>query len=62
MLRRGRGLLLQGAASTLADCLGEALAERAGTASDGRKFLVALNEMRVGAVEDRAGTIHRQET
>ena len=62
LLSRGRGLLLQGAASTLADYLGEALAERACTASEGREFLAALNETRVGAVEDCAGTIHRQET
>ncbi|MGH3175113.1 MAG: MerR family transcriptional regulator, partial [Streptosporangiaceae bacterium] len=34
-LRRGRPLLLQGAASTLADRLGAALAERAGTVGDG---------------------------
>ena len=60
LLRRGRPMLLQGAASTLADRLGAALAERAGTASDGGRLLAALDEVRVGAFADAAGTIHRQ--
>ena len=60
LLRRGRPLLLQGAASTLADRIGAALAERAGTASDGGRLLAALDEVRVGAVADSAGTIHRR--
>jgi DNA-binding transcriptional MerR regulator len=59
-LRRGRPLLLQGAASTLADRLGAALAERAGTVGDGGRLLAALDEVRVGAVADSAGRIHRQ--
>ena len=59
LLRRGRPLLLQGAASTLADRIGAALAERAGTASDGGRLLAVLDEIRVGAVADAAGTIHR---
>jgi hypothetical protein len=58
LLRRGRPLLLQGAASTLADRLGAALAVRADTAGDGR-FRAALDEIRVGAVVDSAGTISR---
>ena len=59
LLRRGRPLLLQGAASALADRLGAALAERADTASDGGRLRAALDEIRVGAVADSAGTIHR---
>ena len=60
LLRRGRPLLVQGAASTLADRIGAALAERAGTATDGARLLAILDEIRVGAVADSAGTIHRQ--
>jgi len=59
LLRRGRPLLLQGAAGTLADRIGAALAERAGTARDGGQLLAVLDEIRVGAVADAAGTIHR---
>ena len=59
-LRRGRPMLLQGAASTLADRLGGALAERAGTARDGDRLRAALDEVRVGAFADDAGRIHRQ--
>jgi hypothetical protein len=59
-LRRGRPMLLQGAASTLADRLGQALAERAGTARDGDRLRAALDEVRVGAFADAAGRIHRQ--
>ena len=59
LLRRGRFLLLQGAASTLADRIGAALAGRAGTARDGGQLLTVLDEIRVGAVADAAGTIHR---
>jgi DNA-binding transcriptional MerR regulator len=61
LLRRGRPMLLQGAASMLADRIGAALAERAGTARDGARLLAALDEIRVGAVADAAGTIHRRE-
>jgi DNA-binding transcriptional MerR regulator len=60
LLRRGRPLLLQGVASILADRLGTALAERAGTAGDGGRLRVALEEVRVGAITDSAGTIHRR--
>jgi DNA-binding transcriptional MerR regulator len=60
LLRRGRPLLLQGAASTLADCLGAALAERADAADDGGRLRAALDDIRVGAVADSAGTIHRR--
>jgi DNA-binding transcriptional MerR regulator len=60
MLRRGRPLLLQGAASTLADRLGAALEEYADTAGDGGRLRAALDDIRVGAVTDSAGTIHRR--
>ena len=60
LLRRGRPLLLQGAASTLADRIGAALAERAGTATDGGRLLAVLDEIRVGAFADSAGRIHRR--
>jgi len=60
LLRRARPLLLQGAATTLADRIGAALTGRAATATDGARLLAALDEIRVGAVADSAGTIHRQ--
>jgi DNA-binding transcriptional MerR regulator len=60
LLRRGRPLLLQGAASTLADRLGAALAERADAADDGGRLRAALDDIRVGAVADSAGTIHQR--
>ena len=60
MLRRGRPLLLQGAASTLADRLGAALAEYADTVDDGGRLRAALDDIRVGAITDSAGTIHRR--
>jgi len=61
LFRRGRLLILQGAASTLADRLAAALAGRAATATNGGRLLAALEEIRVGAVADAAGTIHRLE-
>jgi DNA-binding transcriptional MerR regulator len=60
LLRRGRPLLLQGAASMLADRLGAALAERAEVAGDGGRLRAALDEIRVGAIVDSAGQIHRR--
>ncbi len=60
LLRRGRPLLLQGAASTLADRLGAALAEHAETAADGGRLRAALDEIRVGVIADSAGTIHQR--
>jgi len=59
MLRRGRPLVLQGTASTLADRLGAALAEHADTVGDGGRLRAALDELRVGVIADSAGTIHR---
>jgi DNA-binding transcriptional MerR regulator len=61
LLRRGRPLLLQGVASTLADQLGVALAEVSATARHGDQLRTALDQVRVGAVADSAGTIHRWE-
>jgi hypothetical protein len=55
LLRRGRPLLLQAAASTLADRLGAALYERAG---DG-DLRTALDDISVGVI-DSAGMIHRR--
>jgi DNA-binding transcriptional MerR regulator len=60
LLRRGRPLVLQGVASTFADRLGAALAERAETTGDGGRLRAALDEIRVGAVADAAGMIHRR--
>jgi DNA-binding transcriptional MerR regulator len=60
LLRRGRPLVLQGAASTLADGLGAALAERAEAADDGGRLRAALEQIRVGAIADAEGTIHRR--
>ena len=61
LLRRGRPLLLQGVASTLADRLGVALAERAEDDGDER-LKAALDAIRGGAVTDADGTIHRPVT
>jgi hypothetical protein len=61
LLLRGRPLMLQGAASTFADRLGAALVERAATADDGDTLRAALEKIRVRALADSAGTIHRQE-
>ena len=57
LLQRGRSLLLQGVASTLADRLGAALAQRAAATGDGR-LSAALDSVRIGAVTDADGTIH----
>jgi|SRR5215472_8620776 len=55
LLLRGRLLLLQGAASTLADQLGTALLERADGTEGGAALRAALERIRVGAVTDAAG-------
>jgi len=60
LLRRGRPLVLQATATTLADRLGAALGERAEAAGDGGRLRAALDETRVGAIADSAGTIHRR--
>lgn len=60
LFRRGRLLVLQGTASTLADRLAAALAERATTATDGDRLRAALDDVSVGVVADSAGTIRRR--
>jgi len=60
LLRRARPLMLQGVASTLADRLGAALAERADATGDGGRLRAALDDIRVGVVVDSSGTIHRR--
>jgi DNA-binding transcriptional MerR regulator len=60
MFRRGRPLLLQGTATTLADRLGAALGERADTMGDGDRLRAALEELQVGVIADSAGTIYRR--
>ena len=60
LLRRGRPLVLQATATTLADRLGAALGERAEAAGDGGRLRAALDDIRVGVVADSAGTMHRE--
>jgi len=60
MFRRGRPLMLQGAATTLADRLGVALGERADTMGDGDRLRAVLDVIGVGAITDSAGTIRRR--
>src|SRR5262249_40922208 len=59
LLQRGRLLLIQAAASTLADQLGAALQQRAATADAeaGPALASALDQIRIGATADAAGTI-----
>jgi DNA-binding transcriptional MerR regulator len=57
LFRRGRPLLLQGVATTLADRLGAALAERA---EGDNRMRAALDDVSVGVVTDAADTIHRR--
>jgi DNA-binding transcriptional MerR regulator len=62
MLQRGRLLLMQGAASTLADQLGAALLQRADSAdqagsTDGQALRAVLEQVRIGVFSDAAGKI-----
>jgi DNA-binding transcriptional MerR regulator len=58
MLRWGRLLLLQGALSTLADRLGEALADQADPDTDGGRALrAAIDEIRAGAIAGADGNL-----
>lgn len=57
LLRRGRLLLLQGVASTLADRLGRALQTRATDATDSPALQRAIDRVSVGAVTDAAGNL-----
>jgi DNA-binding transcriptional MerR regulator len=60
-LQRGRLLLLQGAASTLADSLGAALLHRSANIDGGPALHAALEQIRVGAVADASGNIGYRE-
>lgn len=62
LLRRGRQLLLQGAASTLADELGAALISRSDDTDGGAALRAAIDQVRIGAVTDSAGRISRRAT
>ncbi|HEV2378156.1 MAG TPA: MerR family transcriptional regulator [Streptosporangiaceae bacterium] len=57
LFQRGRHLLLQAAASTLADRLATALLLRSGDAKGGAELRAAVEHIRVGAVADSAGNI-----
>ena len=61
LLRRGRQLLLQGAASILADELGAALIRRSDDADAGAALRAALDRVRIGVVTDSAGRISHRE-
>jgi DNA-binding transcriptional MerR regulator len=58
LLQRGRLLLLQGTASTLADRLGAAIIEQADGTDSGATLRAAFERIRVRAVADSAGRIH----
>jgi DNA-binding transcriptional MerR regulator len=58
LLQRGRLLLLQAAASTLADRLGAALTRRSAGPGGATALRAALDQIRVGAVADASGNIH----
>jgi DNA-binding transcriptional MerR regulator len=60
VLQRGRGLLLQGVASILADRLGAALLARADHAPNGAALKAALDRIRVGVTTDAAGTVQHR--
>lgn len=60
MLQRGRGLLLQGVASILADRLGAALLARADHTPSGAELRGALDRIRVGVTSDADGTMRRK--
>jgi DNA-binding transcriptional MerR regulator len=70
LLQRGRLLLIQAAASTITDQLGAALLGRADQASKdsdgragdttGKALRDTIEQIRIGAVTDAAGTIRRQ--
>ena len=59
LLQRGRSLLLQGAASILADRLGSALLARADDTASGESLRAALDRIRIGVISDAAGTLQR---
>jgi DNA-binding transcriptional MerR regulator len=59
-LGRGRLLLLQGVASTLADRLSAALVRRSAGVSGGEMLREAIHRIRVGVVTDSAGRLHQR--
>lgn len=61
LLQRGRLLLLQGAASMLADGLGTALLDRSADADGGPALRAAIAQIRVGAITDMSGNIRYPE-
>jgi hypothetical protein len=62
LLRRGRLLLLQGAVSTLADRLGEALLQQADEITHGDVLRDTIESIRVGAFIDTHGNIQHRRT
>jgi DNA-binding transcriptional MerR regulator len=60
LFRRGRLLLLQGVASTLADRLGDALISRADESERGAALRNMIDRVRVGAVVDSAGNLEHR--
>jgi DNA-binding transcriptional MerR regulator len=60
LLQRGRLLLLQGAASMLADSLAAALLQRSAGADGGAALRAAIEQIRVGAVADASGSIRHR--
>jgi DNA-binding transcriptional MerR regulator len=57
LMQRARMLLLQGAASILADQLGAALLKRSADSETGAALRAAIEQIRVGAVADSAGNV-----
>jgi DNA-binding transcriptional MerR regulator len=57
VVQRARMLLLQGAASILADQLGAALLKRSADTQAGAALRAAIEQIRVGAVADSAGNL-----
>ena len=57
LLQRGRLLLLQAAASTLADSLAAALLQRSADADGATALRAALEQIRVGVIADASGNI-----
>jgi DNA-binding transcriptional MerR regulator len=57
LLQRGRHLLLQGAASLLADSIAAALQRRSGGADSVAALRAAIEQIRIGAVADGSGAI-----
>ena len=60
LFRRGRLLLLQGVASTLADRLGDALLTRTDPGERGAALRSMIDRVRVGAVVDSAGNLEHR--